>query len=174
MVKVSVIIPVYNDEDYVEEALDGILNQTLKDIEVICVNDGSTDDSLRILEEIAERDDRVSVFSQENKGGGAARNYGMKFAKGKYLYFMDADDIIKENTLERTYNVAEEKSLDFLIFKAINYDEDTDKYYESEGYSMNVLADFVKDDVFNFDDLDEKIFCISVTHGVNYIIRNLL
>ena len=83
MPKVSVIIPVYNVEEYLCECLDSVVNQTLKDIEIICVDDGSTDDSLKILMEYAEKDSRVIVLKQQNKGAGVARNYGMTIAKGK-------------------------------------------------------------------------------------------
>ena len=90
----SVIIPVYNCEEYLDESVGGILNQTFQDIEVICVDDGSTDNSLKKLQEFAKEDSRMQVFHQENQGGGAARNFALTKATGKYLYFMDADDVI--------------------------------------------------------------------------------
>ena len=91
-VKVSVILPVYNVEKYLKECLDSILNQTLQEIEVICVDDGSTDRSLEILREYEKKDKRVIVLTQENKGAGAARNKGLAIAKGEYLSFLDSDD----------------------------------------------------------------------------------
>ena len=108
MVKVSVVVPVYNVENFLRECLDTIINQSLKDIEIICVNDGSTDSSLDILYEYQEKDDRISVFSQENGGHAVATNVGMKKATGKYLFLMDSDDILELNALEDTYNLAEE------------------------------------------------------------------
>ena len=90
MVRISVIVPVYNCEDYLEESLGSILNQTFNDIEIICIDDGSSDDSLRILKKIASSDSRIQVFAQENQGAGAVRNYGMKKASGDYVYFFDA------------------------------------------------------------------------------------
>ena len=95
MVKVSVIIPIYNVENYLEECLDSIVNQTLKDIEIICVNDGSTDNSLDIINKYAAKDDRITVIDQENGGHAVATNRGMDLAKGKYLYLMDSDDFVK-------------------------------------------------------------------------------
>ncbi len=163
MVEISVIMPVYNTEEYLEESINCILNQTFKDIELICVDDGSTDNSLNILKEIAEGEERVSVFHQENKGGGAARNYALTKATGKYLYFMDSDDILKENALQEFYDIAEEKNIDFLIFQAINYDDEEEEYYTSKDYCMNEVADLVEDKIFNYKDLDEKIFNITVT-----------
>ena len=107
MVKISVVIPVYNVENYLEECLDSIVNQTMKDIEIICVNDGSTDGSLNILNDYAARDERFTVVSQENGGHAVATNRGMSMATGKYLYLMDSDDILKvETALEDTYKIA--------------------------------------------------------------------
>ena len=161
--KVSVIMPVYNGEDFLAESIDCILNQGLDDLELICVDDGSVDSSLDILNDYASRDSRVKVFHQENRGGGAARNVAMTHASGKYLYCMDADDLLKEDALEKLYELCEDKNLDFTIFKAINYDEDTDRYYETPDYSMAKIAEFSKGNVFSFEDLGDLIFNITVT-----------
>jgi len=164
MVKVSVVIPVYNVENYLEDCLDSIVNQTLKDIEIICINDGSPDNSLEILNRYAENDDRMIVISQENGGHAVATNRGMSMAKGEYLYLMDSDDIVKLNTLEDTYNIAKEKDLDFVIFKAINYNDPQDRYYETEVYSMGNLLKAVGNNVFNYKDIpDDVLFNMSVT-----------
>ena len=107
MPKVSVIIPVYNTEKYLRECLDSVVNQTLEDIEIICINDGSTDSSLEILKEYAKNDKRIIILEQRNKGSGIARNYGLKIACGEYIAFMDGDDMYPEkNTLEIVYNAA--------------------------------------------------------------------
>ena len=163
MFKVSVIIPVYNAEKYLEEALNSIFNQTLDDIEIICVDDGSTDHSWKMLNDFAATHDNMKIFHQVNKGGGAARNYALNYVEGKYIYFMDADDILDLNALKEFYEISEEKNLDFLIFKAINYDEDTNSYYDTDMYLMEDLYEFVGDEVFSFDDLGEYIFNINVT-----------
>ena len=88
MPEISVIIPVYNVEKYLRQCLSSAVNQSFKNIEIICVNDGSSDNSLRILSEYEQLDDRILLISQSNKGLGAARNMGMKYAKGKYLLQM--------------------------------------------------------------------------------------
>lgn len=163
MVKVSVVVPVYNVEDYLEECLDSIVNQTLKDIEIICVNDGSTDNSLEILNQYAEKDDRFTVISQENAGHAVATNRGMELAKGEYLFLMDSDDFLKLTAFEDTVKLADEKNVDFVLFQAINYYMDTEEYKEQENYSMNRLANFVGDKVFNWKDVKKYIFNISVT-----------
>lgn len=164
MVKVSVIIPVYNVEVYLEECLNSIINQTLVDIEILCINDGSTDNSLEILKRFAEKDDRIQIISQENQGHAVATNNGISMAKGEYLYLMDADDYIKLNALEDTYKLCKSKNLDFIIFKAINYYELEEKFYESEVYSMQNLLKSVGGNVFTYKDIpDDVLFKMSVT-----------
>lgn len=121
---VSVIIPVYNTEKYVEEAIRSILDQTLKDIEVIIVNDGSTDNSLTILQHIAATDHRVSVFSQANQGQATARNLGLSKAKGKYVYFMDSDDLLESQCLQLCVEKCDTDHLDFVFFDAESFSLD--------------------------------------------------
>ena len=100
MVEVSVIIPVYNTEPWLEECLESACGQTLKNIEILCINDGSTDGSLAVLRKFAERDERIVVINQENRGVAHARNVGLNRAKGKYIYFLDSDDWIAPDALE--------------------------------------------------------------------------
>lgn len=124
-VKISIIIPVYNVEKYLHECLDSIINQTFKDLEIICVDDGSTDKSSEILEEYEQKDKRFTVISQPNKGVSAARNRGMQQAKGKYIMFVDSDDYIASNACELIYNSAEEKRCDILLFPHYNFSAST-------------------------------------------------
>ncbi len=106
---VSVIIPVYNAEKYLRECLDSVVNQTLKDIEIICVDDGSTDGSKEILGNYREKDNRIIIITQENSGSGIARNTGVKLARGEFVAFMDADDYYPESTtLYKLYYAAVE------------------------------------------------------------------
>lgn len=164
MVKVSVVIPVYNVEKYLEDCLNSIVNQTLEDIEIICINDGSTDNSLEILNKYANQDDRISVFSQPNQGHAVATNKGISMANGEYLYLMDSDDIVKLNALNDTYNLCKSKKLDFVIFKAINYYEVENKFYESEVYSMQNLFKSVGNNIFTYKDIpNDVLFNMSVT-----------
>ncbi|WP_069592872.1 glycosyltransferase family 2 protein [Methanosphaera sp. WGK6] len=163
MVEISVIIPVYNVEMYLESCLNTIINQTFKDIEIICINDGSTDNSLNILNDFSKNDKRIQVISQENQGHAVATNKGISMANGKYLFLMDSDDMLELNALEDTYNLAEEKNVDFVLFKAINYDDEKGIYYESKNYNMLELHQKVKDNIFNYNDIDDLIFTIPVT-----------
>lgn len=105
-IKVSVIVPVYNSEKYLSRCLDSIINQTLEDIEIICINDGSSDNSLAVLENFAKHDSRIKLFNQENKGQSAARNMGIKMSQGEYISFVDSDDFIDKNFLQILYDVA--------------------------------------------------------------------
>ena len=116
--KVSVIIPVYNSANYLSQCLDSILNQTLKEIEIICVDDGSTDDSLSILNKYSKLDNRIKILKQNNKGGGIARNYGMSIAKGEYLIFLDSDDFFNENLLYETVKAADNFLADIVKNKS--------------------------------------------------------
>jgi glycosyltransferase involved in cell wall biosynthesis len=100
--KVSIIIPVYNTEAYLERALTSVLSQTYRDFEAICVNDGSTDNSLAILESYAQKDSRIKIISQDNQGLSMARNNGLKEAQGEYVYFFDSDDALHPQMLEIT------------------------------------------------------------------------
>ena len=105
MPKVSVIIPVYNVEDYLRECLDSVINQTLKDIEIICIDDGSTDNSLEILKEYAQRDNRIFIIDRENRGVGKSRNEGIEKANGEFVCFIDPDDLYPTNDiLEKLLN----------------------------------------------------------------------
>ena len=126
MSKVSVIIPVYNVEKYLRQCLDSVVNQTLSDIEIICVNDCSPDNSLAILEEYAAKDNRIKIIDlQENKGIGNARNIAMKEALSEYVMFLDSDDWLELNACELAYNKIKKNNNDFVFFNLFNYYEST-------------------------------------------------
>ena len=115
--KISVIVPVYNVEEFLENCLDCVCNQTFEDIEIICINDGSTDSSPDILQSYAKKDSRIRVYNQENKGLGFVRNIGMEYASGDYIYFIDSDDYLALNTLELAYDNITSNDADMVIFK---------------------------------------------------------
>ena len=116
--KVSVIIPVYNVEQYLRECLDSVVNQTLKEIEIICVDDGSTDKSLEILKEYAQKDNRITIITQQNLHAGVARNAGLSVAKGEYLHFCDSDDWVEKDI----YTECLKKEADIILFDAFKTD----------------------------------------------------
>ena len=123
MADVSVIIPVYNAEKHLEECIRSILSQTLREIEIICVDDGSTDSSVEILTRLSKEDSRLIIVRQENAGAGAARNHGIQLARGKYLSFLDADDFFDPHMLERAFEKAEAEQAELVVFKADFYNE---------------------------------------------------
>lgn len=116
MPKISVIVPVYNVESYLREALDSLVGQSLKDIEIICVNDGSTDNSLQVLHEYAAKDDRLKIIDKPNAGVSAARNDGMAAATGEYVTFADGDDWLKLTAYEEIYKQLDGKHPEMVIF----------------------------------------------------------
>lgn len=128
MLTVSVIIPVFNGETHLKQCLDSILSQTLKEFEIICINDGSKDHSLDILKEYQKKDSRIIIIDQKNSGAGAARNAGLRKAKGKYLSFLDADDFFEPNMLENAVLCCEQFSADFVVFKSDQYHMDTNRF----------------------------------------------
>jgi glycosyltransferase involved in cell wall biosynthesis len=114
MSKVSVIIPVYNVEAYLRQCLDSVVNQTLKEIEIICIDDGSTDGSAAILQEYAAKDERIKILTQVNSGAGAARNAGLAAAKGEWLSFLDADDEFAPEMFSEMVGAGEQSSADVV------------------------------------------------------------
>ena len=141
MVKVSVILPIYNEEKYLAQCLDSICGQTLKEIEIICVDDGSTDNSTHILKDYAKKDSRITLITQENQFAGAARNKGMACAVGKYLSFLDADDYYAPEMLEKMVKEAEENRADIVMCRY-------SQCYEGEGMEGNQSDSWEFEDVF--------------------------
>lgn len=113
-IKVSIIIPVYNAEKYIDKCLNSVLNQVLQDIEIIIINDGSTDNSIKILRKLLEQDSRIKLISKENKGASVARNIGIKEARGEYIGFVDIDDYIEKDMYYKMYNKAIEGKFDIV------------------------------------------------------------
>ncbi|MDO5437296.1 MAG: glycosyltransferase family 2 protein [bacterium] len=189
-IKVSVIVPVYNTGKYLERCLESIVFQTLNDIEIIIVNDGSVDNSAKIIEKFLP-DKRVIYIKQENKGQGAARNKGLGFAKGEYISFIDSDDYIDNDFLEKLYKAAERNQADIAassiirkretfekwrilyektsvkedlneIFKAVNYPDQS--YVWNKLYKKSFL------DSINFK-FEENVYYEDVT-ALSYILLN--
>ena len=136
-VKTSIIIPIYNTKEYLEQCVESVLNQTQKEIEIILVDDGSTDGSTQIIKEYERKYSVVKAVYQENQKLGAARNAGVRAATGKYIYFVDSDDYIREDLLEKCYQTAEKKHLDFVIFDALGFVDGAETELESESVKGN-------------------------------------
>ena len=157
MIKVSVILPIYNVEPFLEATFESLLNQSLKDIEIIAVNDGSTDGSELIIKKYAKKDSRVKYYIQRNLGQSVARNLALNYATGKYVYMMDSDDILfNPDALRICYEYAEKNQADFIFFDGESFSEgdanrtswntkrthlvDENKKYEGT-YLLNLMLD---------------------------------
>lgn len=149
MKKVSVIIPVFNTEKYIEECLESVLNQSLKDIEIICVNDGSVDRSLEILRAYEKQYDQIKVIDQLNAGQSAARNRALQIAEGDYVYFMDSDDLITSHMLEELWTICEEKNLDLLYFSGTSFYENEELSEKHSGFSNSYYRKGIYTDVID-------------------------
>ena len=146
---ISIIVPIYNREKWLRNCLDSISSQTFKDWECILINDGSTDNSLKIAQEYAANDPRFIVFSQENQGVSAARNLGLDHAQGKWLAFVDSDDEIAPDYLEILYKLGEDNNAD-LVNASIEF------VYDNNQTSSLIL----KDSIYNTLDEDFENYSI--------------
>lgn len=147
MVKVSVIVTVYNGEKYLKQCLDSVCNQTLRDIEIICVDDGSTDSSPLILKEYQQKDDRIQIYRQQNLYAGVARNTGKSHASGEYIIFWDCDDFFVLDALEKLYAKAVETKADVVVCGVYQYLEEKGLQFYNTA-NMNVKR-IPEEDVFN-------------------------
>ncbi|MBQ6099341.1 MAG: glycosyltransferase family 2 protein [Methanobrevibacter sp.] len=160
---ISVIIPVYNVENYLHVCLNSILKQTYRDFEVICIDDASNDSSLEILEYFHEKDSRIKILKNDsNRGQGFSRNRGLDVAQGKYVFFLDSDDWLSVNTFEILIKTSEKYNLDLLLFKNIVYYEESHEFGMEEYYDMKFMEKFERE-VFNQWDLDKtKLFDVPI------------
>jgi len=172
MNKVSVIISVYNTAKYLRQCLDCVVNQTLRDIEIICVNDGSNDNSLDILNEYAARDKRIKVITKENEGLGAAsaRNLGLTIATGQYISILDSDDFFELDMLEKMVQKAEETSADIVVCGGMEYNNRDGKKIKSP----SILNEKVipQKNVFSYKDCPNNIFELSKGYAWNKLYRH--
>ncbi len=156
--KVSVILSIYNMEPYLRQCLDSIMAQTLDDIEIICVDDASTDASLTILREYERRDDRFRIITQPHGDAGKARNTGLDLARGKYVSVLDSDDFFEPDMLRQAYLAAEEHQADIVVFRSDQFDHAASRF---EPCDYSIRADMLPEgEVFSADDIPDRIFNI--------------
>lgn len=160
MIKVSIILTVFNEELYVEKAISSILDQSLSDWELIIVDDGSTDNTLNILNSFD--DNRIMIISHENKGPGASRNIALKYVSGEYVMFLDGDDWYHPEALKTAYSEAKSKNTDLTFYQMINYDDKTHETYENDWFNLNIFDESFDNTVFNRNDFTSSIFDLSV------------
>lgn len=161
--KVSMILSAYNEERFIDKAICSLTNQSLKEIEIIIINDGSTDKTPEIIEKYAEEDPRITVINQSNIGLGASRNKGMAIAQGEYVGFLDGDDWYRLDALEIAYNEAKSKDTDITMYQMINYDDETGRIYENDWFNLNNLDESFDDIVFTPEKTKDFLFDLSVS-----------
>lgn len=164
MVDVSIIVPVYNGEKYLNQCLDSISNQTLRDLEIICVDDGSSDKTPSILKKYSSKDKRFKIITTKNNGQGSARNIALNEASGEYIAFVDADDWLDLDSLELLYNNAKSRDLDLLFFQMCNYIQSSGEYVSTDLYDIKSFDDNGIDNetIFNHESTHDFLFEIPV------------
>lgn len=151
MTKLSVIIPVFNTAKYLKKCLDSIFSQDFNDIEVICVDDGSTDNSLEVLSQYKD----IIVIEKSNEGSGVARNVGLKYAKGDYVLFVDSDDWLINGSLIKIFTAAKNSQADVLIFGGLTFDNN---HLRKGSYSVEKIPSRFFNKVFNISDIGNDFF----------------
>ena len=173
--KVSVIIPIYNSEKYLEKCLKSLQNQTLKEIEIICINDGSNDSSLDIIKKFTVNDKRFLVLDEKNYGQSHARNQGLKVASGDYIGFLDADDWAENNMFEALYNTATKLDSDIVMSSIITHDYINNRVTCEDPYlSLKCFDESFDNRNFYWNDCKDFLFRICVTPWNKLIRRNKL
>lgn len=175
MAKISIIVPVYNVENYLSKCLDSLINQTFQDIEIICINDGSTDNSLNILQEYASKDKRIKVFNQENSGVAKTRNKGLEVANGEYIGFCDSDDWAELDFYEKLYNTATKHQADIAVTNIIKVKKNKLKSFFSVKNTVTTEDYYKKLKLCNIPDLSyltNKIYKTSEIRKNNLTFEN--
>lgn len=162
--EISVIIPIYNAELFIAQCLDSILMQDVKDIEIVCVNDNSTDKTLSILEDYSKKDERITIITNNrNLRAGGSRNQGLKIAKGKYIHFMDADDYLTPDAYKELVSKAMQYNVDLLKAKAYAVQTQTGEIVCNEWYNLDVLEKEDFNIVTSFKLIPQKFMKVAVT-----------
>lgn len=169
---ISVIIPCYNVDKYINECLDSITSQTYQNIEIICVDDGSIDNTVREIEKYIKKDSRIKLIVQKNLYAGVARNNGMEIARGKYLFFFDGDDYCDETLFEEMIESAEKYDSDIVACDIKRYDNKTGKYdYSMPFFKSSLVNDYEKIGTISYEDIPNEIFQLASTCPGNKLYR---
>lgn len=179
---ISVVVPIYNSEKYLSECLDSLVNQSKNDIEIICVDDGSIDSSSELIKNFAENDPRIILLHQENQGQSVARNTGVGYSVGRYIYFIDSDDVLDIYALEKLYTKMELEKLDVLFFEGISFAHSTDDIETYQHFEGNYQRHYLHSDVLNGPTLLKELWndgdywvspCMQMTRREHFINNNL-
>ena len=180
MKKISVVIPVYNVEKYLSECLDSVVNQTYKNLQIIIVDDGSTDSSGKICDEYAEKDDRITVVHQSNAGAGAAKNTGLELINGDYFSIIDSDDYIELDMYEKMVNSLENYNADIVqcLFKDLFVNDSFDRKYKIKGNYPKILTskNFLKEYLYDwkyaiFWKIDDEFFTYKLVCNAKKVVN---
>ena len=156
---ISVVIPVYNVEKYLSKCLESITNQTYKNLEIICVDDGSTDKSQKILEEYSKKDSRIKILLQPNSGQGVARNRGIDEAAGDYIFFCDADDYLEQSAFEQLLSRIETTGADFVFFESNVFDDRNGNSVDNSFWGGGGYLDIFREkELFRYSDIPILLF----------------
>ena len=166
---VSVIFPLYNSQKYILKSLNSIVKDLSKNTEIICIDDGSTDNSLKILQQYALNDSRIKILKQNNQGAAAARNLGLSYANGEYVIFLDSDDYFEHDLIEESVAKAEEFNADIVIFRAEAFDDVTGQT-SALNDRISKLPEY-QQKVFSYKDIPEDIFNSFLTAPWNKLYR---
>lgn len=166
---VSVVIPVFNTVDYLDECIGSLRKQSLDSIEIICVDDGSSDGSLDLLEEMAREDHRLTILKQDNKGAGCARNFGLSVAKGEYIICLDSDDFFSENFLSSLYDIAKSSQADIAMCSGFFFDCETGSVTNNDNiYKSSFIGGL---DEFSAASLPNRLFQVTTPAPWNKLYR---
>ena len=158
MCEISVILPAYNSEKYIKKAIESVLNQTFTDFELIIINDGSTDNTLNIINSFS--DSRIRLINQENMGPGASRNRALRIARGRYIMYLDSDDWLCPNALEVAWREITRSDADMTFFQMSNFDGE--RYYPNDWFSLKQFDESFENRVFHSKETPGSIFDLSV------------
>lgn len=169
--KLSVIIPIFNTEQYLAKCLESVIKQSIQDLQIICINDGSTDNSLEILKEFSRKDSRILIIDQKNQGVSAARNAGLKIAKGKYIGFVDSDDTIAPAFFENLYIIAEREHCNIVFSKSLSQKSflKNDKKYNKKEIIAEILPLYFMEDGYNA--IWNKLYSVSIITNNNIVFQ---
>lgn len=171
-IKVSVVMPFHNGKEFIDETMQCLINQSLKEIEIICVDDASTDGTLDILREYEKKDNRILVLEQKKANAGVARNLGMTYANGTYLLFLDSDDLFEADLLEQMYVQCEEMQADLCVCNADQFDNQSKKYIEKPQYLREKLIP--KELPFSMKSMGKYILYFTTSVPWNKMVRKSL
>lgn len=169
----SLIIPIFNSEKHISQCLENLINQSIKNIEIVCIDYGSTDESKQLILDYCNIDSRVTLFECDGNIN-IARNIGISKSKGEFLLFMNPEDLIYVNSCERLYEELIKNPCDVLFFKSSLFDEANKIYNDPINFDLENIYDFVGENIFNYSDINDKIFLLPIVFNNHVFSKKFL